>query len=124
MSWVRGSFLVWLIWVRTTRFASDSISSHGPSFGMTRAETMTCMEESTPFFKVETGRPAELRHDDALASIDNERAFVGHQRKIAEIDLGLDHLAVAPAKTHDRLDRRLERHVAVAALLDAVFGFA
>ena len=46
------------------------------------------------------------------------------KRQIAEIDLGLDHFPIAPAKPHDRLDGRFERHVAVAALLDRIFRLA
>ena len=31
-------------------------------------------------------RPVELRHDDALGPVDDERAVLGHQRDVAEVD--------------------------------------
>ncbi len=51
MSCVMGSFFVWLTCVLTMKFESDSTSSQGPSDGMIRAETTTCIEESTPSSK-------------------------------------------------------------------------
>jgi len=42
----------------------------------------------------------QLRHDDTLSAIDDERSVVAHQRDVAEIDFLLLDVA-------DRLDRRL-----------------
>ena len=76
------------------------------------------------------GRAVELRDDDALGAVDDERAGVGHQRDLAEVDLLLLHVAdrldagllvdVPHDETDDDLDRRRERHAARAALVDVV----
>ena len=71
----------------------------------------------------------ELRDDDALGAVDDERAGLGHQRELAEVDLLLldvahDALAaVAGVVDHQLgrdLDRRREGHAALAALVDVV----
>ena len=71
----------------------------------------------------------ELADDDALGAVDDERTGVGHQRDLAEVDLLLldvadDALAaVAGVVDHElgrHLDRRRERHAALAALVDVV----
>ena len=71
----------------------------------------------------------QLGDDDALGAVDDERAGVGHQRDLAEVDLLLldvahDALAaVAGVVDHElrrHLDRRRERHAALAALIDVV----
>ena len=71
----------------------------------------------------------ELADDDALGAVDDERAGLGHQRDLAEVDLLLldvadDALAaVAGVVDHElrrHLDRRRERHAALAALVDVV----
>ena len=76
------------------------------------------------------GRAVELRDDDALGAVDDERAGVGHQRDLAEVDLLLLHVAdrldaglfvdVPHDEADDDLDRRRERHAARAALVDVV----
>jgi hypothetical protein len=38
------------------------------------------------------GAAVQLRDDDALGAVDDERAVVGHQRQLAEIDLLLAHV--------------------------------
>ncbi len=38
------------------------------------------------------GRAVQLRDDDALGAVDDERAVVGHQRQFAEVDLLLAHV--------------------------------
>ena len=71
----------------------------------------------------------QLGDDDALGAVDDERTGVGHQRDLAEVDLLLldvahDALAaVAGVVDHElgrHLDRRRERHAALAALIDVV----
>ena len=38
------------------------------------------------------GRAMQLRNDDALGAVDDERAVVGHERQFAEVDLLLAHV--------------------------------
>ena len=74
----------------------------------------------------------QLADDDALGAVDDERAVVGHQRDLAEVDLLLLDVAdrlrpgllvgVPDDQAHDDLDRRGERHAALAALVDVVLG--
>ena len=73
----------------------------------------------------------QLADDDALGAVDDEGAGVRHQRDFAEVDLLLldvadDALAtVAGVVDHQlrrHLDRRRERHAALAALVDVVLG--
>ncbi len=42
---------------------------------------------------VDTGRPDELAHHDALGAVDDERPLVGHKREVAEVDLLTQRLA-------------------------------
>ncbi len=49
------------------------------------------------------GRAVQLRDDDALGAVDDERAVLGHERDLAHVDLLLLHLL-------DRLLRRLLVH--------------
>ena len=83
-------------------------------------------------FRVEegAGRPVQLRDDDPLGAVDDERAVVGHQRDVAEVDLllldvadGLD-LRLGVLVPDDQPDRHLERHgvghAALLALVDVV----
>ncbi len=76
------------------------------------------------FLEIEPRRTRQLRDDDSLAAIDDEGALVGHQGQVAQIDLGLDLLPIFAAEPHGGLDRSLERHVALPALLDGVLGVA
>ena len=77
----------------------------------------------------DAGAAVQLADDDALGAVDDERAGVRHQRDLAEVDLLLldvadDALAaVAGVVDHQlgrHLDRRGERHAALAALVDVV----
>ncbi len=83
-------------------------------------------------FRVEerARRPVELRDDDALGAVDDERAVVRHQRDVAEVDLllldvadGLD-AGLGVLVPDDEADRDLERHgvghAALLALVDVV----
>ena len=83
-------------------------------------------------FRVEerARRAVELRHDDALGAVDDERAVVRHQRDVAEVDLLLLDVAnrldagVRILVPDDETDRDLERHgvghAALLALVDVV----
>ena len=72
----------------------------------------------------------QLADDDALGAVDDERAVLGHQRDLAEVDLLLLDVAdqalaaLARAVVDDELDRDLDRrgegHAALAALVDVV----
>jgi hypothetical protein len=80
------------------------------------------------------GRALQLADHHALGAVDDERALVGHQRQLAQIDLlaalladrlGLGFLVVIE---HDEPERDLQRdregHPAIVALLDRVLGLA
>ncbi len=77
-------------------------------------------------------RAVELGDDDALGAVDDERAGVGHERDLAEVDLLLLDVAdrldagllvdVPHDQADDDLDRRGEGHAAGAALVDVVLG--
>ena len=73
--------------------------------------------------QVNSRRADQLRHDDALRTVDDERALLRHQRKVAHEDLLLLDLA---RLLHQKLDvdlqRRSQRSVSLAALLDRVLG--
>ncbi len=75
-------------------------------------------------------RAVQLRDDDALGAVDDERAVVGHQRDVAEVDLllldvadGLDP-GLGILVPHDEPDGDLQRHgvghAALLALVDVV----
>ena len=80
----------------------------------------------------DTGRAVQLRDDDALGTVDDEGTVLGHERDLAEVDLLLLDVAdrlraglfvgVPDDEADDDLDRRRERHAALAALVDVVFG--
>ena len=77
------------------------------------------------------GRAVQLRNDDALGSVDDEGAVVGHQRNFAEEDLLLLDVAdrldagFGVLVVHREADGHLERsgvgHAALFALGDVVF---
>ncbi len=77
------------------------------------------------------GRAMHLRDDDALGTVDDEGAVIGHERNVAHVDiLLLDVLDRARAGLlvdieHDQPQRHLERrrigHAALAAFVDVVF---
>ena len=70
----------------------------------------------------------QLRHDDALGAVDDERAVIGHQRHFAEIDLLLADVLdlllrsrsflVVDHEPHEHAQRRGIREAAELALLD------
>jgi hypothetical protein len=74
--------------------------------------------------------PVQLRHDDALGAVDDERPVIGHQRDVAEVDLLLLDVAdglgarlgvLVPDHEPDRhLERDRVRHPALEALVDVV----
>ena len=89
-------------------------------------------DEQRLVFRMEEGarRSVELRHDDALGAVDDERAVVRHQRDVAVVDLllldvadGLD-AGLRILVPDDEADRDLERHrvghAAFLALVDVV----
>ncbi len=69
-------------------------------------------------------RTVQLRHDDALGTVDDEGAVVGHQRDFAEVDLLLLHVLdrlggrflVVDDQAHGHAQRRAVAHAALAAL--------
>ena len=72
---------------------------------------------------VGAGRPHQLRHDDALRAVDDERPRVGHLRDVPHEDTLLADLArglVDEAHRHE--ERLLVRQVLLAALADGVRG--
>ena len=89
-------------------------------------------DEERLVFRVEEGarRPVQLRHDDALGAVDDERPVIGHQRDVAEVDLLLLDVAdglgarlgvLVPDHQADRhLERDRIRHPALEALVDVV----
>ncbi len=76
-------------------------------------------------------RTVELRHDDALGAVDDERAVLGHQRDVAEIDLLLLDVAdrlragfrifVPDDQADGDLQGHGEGHAALLALVHVVF---
>ena len=77
-----------------------------------------------------SGRPVELRHDDALGAVDDEGAVVRHQRNVAEVDLLLLDVAdgfdaglgifVPDDETDGDLERDRVGHTPLLALVDVV----
>src|SRR5690606_17851660 len=75
-------------------------------------------------------RPVQLRDDDALGAVDDERAVFTHQRDVTEVDLllldvadGLDarlRVLVPDDQTDRDLERDGKRHAALLALVDVV----
>ncbi len=70
--------------------------------------------------KVDTRGSRELADHYPLGSVNDESALVRHQREVAKVHFALNHLLVGLGQLHPGLDGRLERHVAIAALLDGV----
>src|SRR5262249_37670112 len=73
----------------------------------------------------------ELADDDALGTVDDEGTGVRHERDLTEVDLLLLDVADDPLATvagvvdhqlRRHLDRRRERHAALAALIDVGLG--
>ena len=77
------------------------------------------------------GAAMHLRNDDALGSVDDEGAVVGHERHIAHVDILLldvldgSGLRLRVDVEHDQAQRHFQRrregHAALAALVDVVF---
>ena len=66
-----------------------------------------------------TGAAHELRHDDALGAVDDERALLGHHREVAhEHGLLFDLARVAVHEPSAHEDRRGVGHVLFLALVD------
>ena len=75
--------------------------------------------------EVGAGRADELRHDDALGAVDDERAPLGHHREVAHEDPLLADLAGVRVDEADRhRERCLVRQVLLAALVDRERGVA
>ncbi len=111
---------------------SNSKSSHEPLYGMMRRrieQLAARVRLALVVVEEHAGATMELRDDDALGTVDDEGTGLGHQRDLAEVDLLLldvahDALAtLAGVVDHELgrdLDRRRERHAALAALIDVV----
>src|SRR5262245_40745310 len=75
-------------------------------------------------------RPVQLRDDDPLGAVHHERAVLGHERDLAEVNLLLLHVLdraraalridVPDHELHGDLQRGRERHAALMALVDVV----
>ena len=101
---------------------SISNSSHAPRLGMMRAETMSLSEVlSGVLVEVDAGRADELRHDDTLGAVDDERALAGLEREVAHEDrLGLDLTGLVVHELGLDVERGGVRLAALLALLDRV----
>jgi hypothetical protein len=74
------------------------------------------------------GRAVQLRDDDTLGAVDYERAVIGHQRHLAEIDLLLTDVLdlllrarsflIVDHEAHEHAQRRGVRQTSELALLD------
>ena len=112
---------------------SNSKSSHEPRYGITRADVEQLARRvglALVVIEEDARRAVQLADDDALGAVDDEGAVLRHQRDLAEVDLLLLHVAdrlraglfvrVPDHQADDDLDRRGERHAALAALVDVV----
>ncbi len=71
--------------------------------------------------EVDAGRADELRHDDALGAVDDERALVGHEREVAHEDrLRLDLTREVVHELGLDVQRGRVRLAALLALLERV----
>ena len=71
--------------------------------------------------QVGAGRTDELRHDDALGAVDDERPPLGHHREVAHEDPLLADLAgLGVDEAHRHRQRRLVGHAVLTALVDRV----
>ena len=72
----------------------------------------------------------QLRHDNALGSVDHEGAVVGHDRNLSEVDLLLLHVAdrlrAAAVFPRDQANGHLERgrigHAALQTFRNVILG--
>ena len=77
------------------------------------------------YCKIDTGRPNQLTHHHAFATINNKGGGIGHQREVAHKDFLLaDFTGIAVHKFNFYPKRRREGDVALAAFIFWVFGFA
>ena len=92
-------------------------------------EVQRCAVRVHPLLEEHAGRTVELAHDHALRAVHDERASVGDEGDLTQVDLGLLGLDELPLPAFPRLpphepkrglQRRLERQIALAALLDGV----
>ncbi len=75
--------------------------------------------------EIDARRTNQLRNDNALRSIDDERAFVGHLREIAQEDILLDGFGnIRPSQQHRNIERAGIGQVALDALFDGMLGVA
>ena len=101
---------------------SISNSSQAPRDGMILAVKMSLSDVlSSVALEVDAGRADQLRDDDALGAVDDERALVGHEREVAHEDrLGLDLAGLVVHELGGDEQRRGVGEVALLALLDGV----
>ncbi len=78
--------------------------------------------------QIDARRTHELAHDHALRAVDHERALVGHEREVAHEDLlvgdALDFARLRGDEANADAQRRAVGHVAFAAFLNGILGFA
>ena len=77
----------------------------------------------------DTGAAVQLADNDSLGAVDDERALLGHDREVAEVDILLDRLfglvlvlVLLGAQAQLGLEREGERQALREALLDGVLG--
>ncbi len=125
-STVAGNFRFRSMWTYMTSLMSIVNSTHEPRYGMMRAENRRLAVRVRDLVEEHARRTVELADDHALGAVDDERALVGDQRQLAEVDLLLDHVLVAAsspsassrdAQAQRGLERRREGQVALLALL-------
>ena len=115
-----------------TSLTSRLNSTHEPRYGNDAGGEQLLAVGVGQLVEEHAGRAVELRDDHALGAVDDERAAVGDERQLAEIDLLLDHVLVALDAVHflagdetqPRLERRREGEVALDALVHGVLGLA
>ena len=101
---------------------SISNSSQAPRLGMTLAVKTSLSDVlSAVRSKYTPGRTDELRDDDALGAVDDERAALGHEREVAHEDrLALDLTGGVVHELRRDEERRGEGEVLLLALLGRV----
>ena len=102
---------------KTLPFLSISSSSHEPRAGI-RLRDEDLLLRVLGLHQVGARGTDELRHDDALGAVDDERAALGHPREVAHEDGLLADLAGLAVDEADRDGQRARvREVLLAALL-------
>ena len=82
------------------------------------------------FVEAHARRTVQLRDDDALGAVDDERSVLGDQGQIADVhvvrdlldELALFAFAFEDVEAQGGLEGRGERHAALLAFLDGVLG--